>query len=178
MEQTRLQGSAGGPGFLEQEVERLSAAVRKADARIHVLQWTLALVVLLGLAGAAAGLYQAGLIPIEGFTPPMARRVEAREFGFYNRFGQRLVLTADDKFGLPELIFMDRKLDYRMGIRVWPEGGDTPGMVLYDKMGRGDARHFPHGRGRLDGAQPGGRGPERRHRPGGGSGRDAFAQDD
>jgi hypothetical protein len=105
------------------------------------LQWSLALVVLLGLGGAAAGLYQAGLIPITGWQPPMPRQVNAREFGFYNRFGQRLVLQSDDKFGLPELIFMDRKLDYRMGIRVWPEG-DTPGMVLYDRMAKGMRGNF------------------------------------
>jgi hypothetical protein len=141
MEQTRAQGPAGSPDSLEQEVERLAAAVRQAEGRIRVLQWTLAFVVLLGLAGAAAGLYQAGLIPIEGFAPPMARRIEAREFGFYNRFGTRVVLEADDKWGLPQLILMDLKKNYRLGIKVWPEGDGTPGMVFYDNSGmRGNFR--------------------------------------
>jgi hypothetical protein len=141
MEQTGVEGPAGSPEPLELEVERLAAAVLRAEGRIRVLQWTLALVVLVGLGGAAAGLYLAGLIPIEALAPPMARRVEAREFGFYNRFGTRVVLEADDKWGLPQLIFMDRKKEYRLGIKVWPEGNDTPGMVFYDRSGmRGNFR--------------------------------------
>jgi hypothetical protein len=141
MEPSREPGPIGTPGLLEEEIGRLSAAVRRAEGRIRVLQWSLGLVVLLGLAGAGAGLYQAGLIPIEGLTPPMPRRLEAREFGFYNRFGTRVVLEADDKWGLPQLIFMDLKKEYRLGIKVWPEGDGTPGMVFYDKSGmRGNFR--------------------------------------
>jgi hypothetical protein len=141
MEPNRMQGTSGQPGFLEEEIERLAAAVRRAEGRVRALQWSLALVVVLGLGAAAAGLYQAGLIPIEGLAPPMPRRVEAREFGFYNRFGERLILTADDKFGLPQFIFMDRHKNYRLGIKVWPEGDGTPGMVFYDGGGmRGNFR--------------------------------------
>jgi hypothetical protein len=119
----------------EERLERLSAAVRQAAGRIRFLQWSLALVALLGLAGGALGLYQAGLLPIQGLTPLVARRVEAKEFGFYNRFDTRVVLEADDKFGLPQLIFMDLKKRYRLGIKVWPEGDGTPGMVFYDQSG-------------------------------------------
>jgi hypothetical protein len=126
---------------LVDEVERLSAALGKAEGRIGRLQWSLVIAVLLGLAGGAAGLYQAGLLPIEGLAPAVARKVEAREFGFYNRFDTRVVLEADDKFGLPQLIFMDLKKRYRMGIKVWPEGDGTPGMVFYDQSGmRGNFR--------------------------------------
>ncbi len=141
MEQSHARGPTGSPETLEQEVERLWSSVRRAEGRIRTLQWTLASVVLLGLGGAAAGVYQAGLIPIEGLAPPMSHRVEAREFGFYNRFGTRVVLEADDKWGLPQLIFMDLKKEYRLGIKVWPEGDGTPGMVFYDKSGmRGNFR--------------------------------------
>jgi hypothetical protein len=141
MEQTHAQGPAGSPETLEQEVEHLAAAVRRAEGRIRALQWWLGFVVLLALAGAAAGVYRARSIPIEGYAPPMARRVEAKEFGFYNRFGTRVVLEADDKWGLPQLIFMDLKKEYRLGIKVWPEGDGTPGMVFYDKSGmRGNFR--------------------------------------
>lgn len=126
---------------LEREVERLSAAVRQAAGRIRFLQWSLALVVLLGLAGGALGLYRARLLPIQGLTPPVATLVEAQEFGFYNRFNTRVVLEDDDKWGLPQLIFMDLKKRYRMGIKVWPEGDGTPGMVFYDQSGmRGNFR--------------------------------------
>lgn len=141
MERTRVQEPAEGEEALERQVELLSTAVRRAEGRIRVLQWSLALAVLLGLAGGAAGLYQAGWMPIEGLAPPVTRRVEAKEFGFYNRFGTRVILEADDKWGLPQLIFMDLKKEYRLGIKVWPEGDGTPGMVFYDRSGvRGNFR--------------------------------------
>ena len=51
------------------------------------------------------------------------------------------MLLADcDKFGYPNLIFMDLKKNYRMGVKVWPEGG-SPGLVFYDGSGiRGNLR--------------------------------------
>ena len=46
-----------------------------------------------------------------------------------------------DKFGYPNLVFMDLKKQYRMGVKVWPEGGGTPGLVFYDSTGiRGHLR--------------------------------------
>ena len=126
---------------MEQEIERLASALRRADGQIGRLQWTLAFTILLGLGALGAGAYQANLLPIEGFAPPMPRRVEAKEFGFYNRHDTRVILEADDKWGLPQLIFMDLKKKYRLGIKVWPEGNGTPGMVFYDDSGmRGNFR--------------------------------------
>ncbi len=136
-----MQEIPGKMEHLEAELGRLSAALGKAERRITSLQGWLSLVALLGLAGAAALLIRAGIIPVEGWTPGMPERIESREFGFYNRFGTRVVLEADDKFGLPQLIFMDLKKRYRLGIKVWPEGDGTPGLVFYDQSGvRGNFR--------------------------------------
>jgi hypothetical protein len=112
--------------------------------RIRILQWSFAGVVLL-VAGVLGGLYAAGILHIEGLSP-VVRKVEAKEFGFYNRFDTRVVLEADDKWGLPQLIFMDLKKRYRLGIKVWPEGDGTPGMVFYDQSGiRGNFRMIDDG---------------------------------
>jgi hypothetical protein len=123
------------------DVDHLKEAVQRAARQIRLLQWSLWGVVLV-IAGALVGSYEAGYLRIEGLSPPVVRRVEAKEFGFYNRFDTRVVLEADDKWGLPQLIFMDLKKNYRMGIKVWPEGDDgTPGMVFYDHSGsRGNFR--------------------------------------
>ena len=51
------------------------------------------------------------------------------------------MLADYDKFGYPNLVFMDLEKNYKMGIKVWPEGGGTPGMVFYDDSGiRGNWR--------------------------------------
>ncbi len=127
-------------GSTEPEVERLAAMARQALRQIRILQWSfLGLVIL--VAGTIGGLYAAGSLHIEGLSPPVVRRVEAKEIGFYNRFDTRVILEADDKWGLPQLIFMDLKKRYRLGIKVWPEGDGTPGMVFYDQGGmRGNFR--------------------------------------
>lgn len=75
----------------------------------------------------------------------MEKKGEAEEFGLYNKVGDRVMLTSYDKFGYPNLIFMDVKKNYKMGIKVWPEGGGTPGMVFYDDTGiRGNWRMDDH----------------------------------
>lgn len=126
---------------MEQEMEQLSRALRQAESQISRLQWILSFTILIGLGAMGAGAYKLGVLPIEGLTPPMPRRVEAKEFGFYNRHDTRVILEADDKWGLPQLIFMDLKKQYRLGIKVWPEGNGTPGMVFYDDTGmRGNFR--------------------------------------
>jgi hypothetical protein len=69
------------------------------------------------------------------------KTVESQEFGLYNRKGDRVMLVDYDKFGYPNLVFMDLLKNYKMGIKVWPEGGGTPGMVFYDDSGiRGNWR--------------------------------------
>jgi hypothetical protein len=146
MSQPPLNAPAEKLEHLEREADRLAAAVKQATRQIGILQWSFAGLVLI-VAGAIVGLYQAGFLQIAGISPSVVRRVEAKEFGFYNRFDTRVILEADDKWGLPQLIFMDLKKNYRMGIKVWPEGGDgTPGMVFYDHTGmRGNFRMDENG---------------------------------
>jgi hypothetical protein len=122
-------------------VAALAEAVERATRQIRWLQWSVLGLVIAG-AGGLVGLFVAGLLRIEGLSPGVARRVEAKEFGFYNRHDTRVVLEADDKWGLPQFIMMDLKKNYRLGIKVWPEGEDgTPGMVFYDQSGmRGNLR--------------------------------------
>ena len=124
---------------LEQESAGLKARLKSATLQISVLQLAL-LFILAGLAGGGYYAIHTGMLRIDGLSA-VARSVEAKEFGFYNRFGTRVVLEADDKFGLPQLIFMDLYKNYRLGIKVWPEGDGTPGMVFYDQTGmRGNFR--------------------------------------
>ena len=82
-----------------------------------------------------------GYVTIAGLGPSVSPRIEAKEYGLYNRKDLRVLLGTLDKWGLPNLIFMDLEKQYRMGLKVWPEGGGTPGMVFYDKSGiRGNFR--------------------------------------
>ncbi len=140
MNQPPVEAPADRLKHLEQEAARLSARVEQASRRVGLLQWSF-FGLILALAGGVVGLFEAGILHIEGLSPSVARRVEAKEFGFYNRFDTRVVLEADDKFGLPQLIFMDLQKRYRLGIKVWPEGDGTPGLVFYDQSGmRGNFR--------------------------------------
>jgi hypothetical protein len=86
-------------------------------------------------------LHELGMLKLDGITGGISRTVESHEFGFYNREGNRVLLVDKDKFGYPNLVFMDLKKQYRMGVKVWPEGGGTPGLVFYDSTGiRGHLR--------------------------------------
>ncbi len=123
---------------LERETERLSGLLKKARSEVRALQWLVAGAAIL-TAGAGVYLHEAGILKLKGKAPE--KSVEAQEFGLYNRQGDRVLLTDYDKFGYPNLVLMDLKKQYRMGIKVWPEGGGTPGMVFYDDTGiRGNWR--------------------------------------
>jgi hypothetical protein len=125
---------------LERETARLAGLLQKTKGEVRNLQWLIAGVAILG-SGALFYLHEAGVLRIKGGTHEAEKTVESQEFGLYNRKGDRVLLTDYDKFGYPNLVFMDLKKNYRMGIKVWPEGGGTPGMVFYDDTGiRGNWR--------------------------------------
>jgi hypothetical protein len=125
---------------LEQEVERLSARVRKSGQTVQSLTWLVIGGAVLCAAGLIA-LHEMGMLKLEGITGAVSKTVESREFGLYNRDGNRVMLCDYDKFGYPNLVFMDLEKHYRMGVKVWPEGGGTPGLVFYDSTGiRGNLR--------------------------------------
>ncbi len=128
---------------LEQETQRLASMLKQARSEVRALQWLVAGVAILG-CGALFYLHEAGLLKVRGMSG-VEKKGEAEEFGLYNKVGDRVMLTSYDKFGYPNLIFMDVKKNYRMGIKVWPEGGGTPGMVFYDDTGiRGNWRMDDH----------------------------------
>jgi hypothetical protein len=125
---------------LERETERLSGLLTRARSEVRALQWLVAGVTILA-AGALVYLHESGDLKIPGLDRGPQKTVESREFGLINRRGNRVLLTDDDKFGYPNLVFMDLEKHYKMGIKVWPEGGGTPGMVFYDDTGiRGNWR--------------------------------------
>jgi hypothetical protein len=127
-------------GRLEKEVERLSGLLSRSNRAARFLTWLILGGLVLGAAGLAT-LHETGLLNLEGLTGGVARTVESKEFGFYNQFGTRVFLVDKDKFGYPNLVLMDLNKSYRMGIKVWPDGGGTPGLVFYDGSGlRGHLR--------------------------------------
>jgi hypothetical protein len=125
---------------LEKEAERLEKALSRARSETRALQWLISGVAILA-AGAGFYLHEIGILRLKGLTREPDKTVESQEFGLYNRKGDRVMLTDYDKFGYPNLVFMDLEKHYKMGIKVWPEGGGTPGMVFYDDTGiRGNWR--------------------------------------
>ena len=119
---------------LEQETKRLASLLKTANQQISFLQ----MAVLLITAAVVGGGYYAtttGKLRIEGLSPAVAKTVEAKEFGLYNRFGTRVVFDTDDKFGQPRVTFLDEKKRLRMRLLVFPDGGGTGGVALYDHTG-------------------------------------------
>jgi hypothetical protein len=122
---------------LEQETKHLASLLKTANHQISFLQ----IVLLLISAGMVGGGYYAittGKLRIEGLSPAVAKTVEAKEFGLYNRFGTRVVFDGDDKFGQPRVTFLDNNKQLQMRLLVYPEGPDaaaTAGVALYDKTG-------------------------------------------
>lgn len=119
---------------LEQETERLASLLKAANHQISFLQVALLLIT----AGAVGGGYYAittGKLRIEGLSAAVAKTVEAKEFGLYNRFGTRVVFDTDDKFGQPRVTFLDDKKRLRMRLLVFPDGGGTGGVAVYDHTG-------------------------------------------
>jgi len=130
---------------LEREAERLAVKVKQATTQISILQ----LAILLGtasLVGAGYYLIKTGQIRVEGVMSSVAQKVETKEFGLYNRDGERVLFGTLDKFGNPELIFLDTNKRACMRVKVWPDYNGTPGLVFSDRRGlRGILRIDPEG---------------------------------
>jgi hypothetical protein len=116
---------------LEQETKQLAARLKQASVQISMLQ----LAILLGttaLVGGGYYLITTGKLRIEGISPGVAQKVETKDFGFYNRFGTRVMFEADNKFGQPQIVFLDANKRLRMRLMVFPDADGTGGVVVYD----------------------------------------------
>jgi hypothetical protein len=114
--------------------------VERSAKEINSLKLILAAVFVLGSVALFA-LHQTGILKFDVGNLAPAKTVEGREFGFYNQHGTRVFLIDKDKFGYPNLILMDLKKQYKMGIMVFADGGGTPGLAFYDSSGlRGHLR--------------------------------------
>ncbi len=119
--------------YLEEETKRLSSALKSASSQISFLQVAV-LTLFGGILGGGYYLTNSGKLRIEGLSPPVAKTVESKEFGFYNRFNNRVMFDSDDKFGEPQIIFLDDRKELAMRAKVWPERGGA-GLAYYDVQG-------------------------------------------
>ena len=118
---------------LERETEQLAARLKRANAQISFLQ----VFVLLGtvcLVGGGYYLVTTGRLQIEGLSS-VANRVEARDIGFYNKKDTRVIFFDNDKFGMPQIIFLDAQKRLRMRLKVFPDGDGSGGLAFYDATG-------------------------------------------
>ena len=119
---------------LEQETRSLAARLKQANSQIGFLQ----LALLIGAAALIGGGYYlitTGKLQIEGLSSEVANRVEAKDIGFYNQKGTRVIFFDDDKFGMPQIIFLDAKKRLRMRLLVFPDGEGSGGLAFYDSTG-------------------------------------------
>ena len=125
---------------LEQETSHLAARLKQANLQIGMLQLAL-LVIAASLIGGGYYLITTGKLMVDGLSPPVADRVETKDFGFYNQKNTRVIFVNDDKFGQPQIIFLDSQKRLRMRLKVWPENEGGGGVAFYDPTGwRGEFR--------------------------------------
>jgi len=117
--------------LLEQETKYLAKKLKQASAQISLLQIAL-LLSTTALVGGGYYLITTGKLRIDGVSPDVAKKVETKDFGFYNRFGTRVMFEADNKFGQPQMVFFDANKRLRMRLMVFPDGDGTGGVVVYD----------------------------------------------
>lgn len=117
--------------LLEQETKHLAKKLKQASAQISFLQLVL-LLSTTALVGGGYYLITTGKLRIDGVSPDVAKKVETKDFGFYNRFGTRVMFEADNKFGQPQMVFFDANKRLRMRLMVFPDGDGTGGVVVYD----------------------------------------------
>ncbi len=119
---------------IEQQSQALAAKLKQANAQIGFLQLML---LLLAAALIGGGYYAAttGKLRIEGLSPALAPHLETKDLGLYNEKDTRVVFFDDDKFGMPQLIFLDAEKRLRMRLKVFPDGDGSGGLAVYDDSG-------------------------------------------
>jgi hypothetical protein len=130
---------------LERELDELSKLLKKTQRDLGAVQWTLSLLII-GLFACVFLVRSQIVDPKLVFGSPMPKTLESKNFGLYNRHGQRVMFAQDDKWGYPNILFFDLKLDCKMGVFVYPEDGGSAGIAFYDKSGtRADFRMGENG---------------------------------
>jgi hypothetical protein len=132
------------PASPAERLDLLEERVRRSQNAVHALQ---AIVLLLLLAAVLIpfGLYEADILKVDAGTlrveglgiSDVATMAKAKEFGLINRAGDRPLLMHTDKFGLPNIILMDKDKNYRLGLTLWPnsKGEAIPTLVYFDRSG-------------------------------------------
>lgn len=119
---------------LEREAEALAAKLKQANAQIGFLQ-VMFLLAAAALIGGGYYVVSTGRLRIEGLSPALAPRLETKDLGLYNEKDTRVVFFDDDKFGMPQLIFLDAQKRLRMRLKVFPDGDGSGGLAFYDGTG-------------------------------------------
>jgi hypothetical protein len=128
---------------IEQELILLRTKLRQTTNQVSFLQ-VLLLLFLAAVCGGGYYLVKEGVLWIEGVGPPAAKVLNSKEFGFYNRSNTRTWFATDDKFGDPEIIFLNPNKQLQMRLKVWPEEEGGGGLSFYDEQGwRGQFRMGP-----------------------------------
>lgn len=119
--------------LLERQAAELTSRLRSSSAQISFLQIGFLLMAAIFFGG---GYYLAitGRLRIEGLSPEVADRVNAKDIGFYNQKDTRVIFFDDDKFFMPQIIFLDDKKRLRMRLKVAPDR-EGSGLAVYDETG-------------------------------------------
>ena len=118
--------------------EAMSRKLKDLQRQVTIHKWLLLLGILAAIGYfAIPSTVVADVRRVVGLpdTPQVALQSNAREFGTYNRLGDRVLLENEDKWGLPTVLFWDLKKTCKMMLRIAPEGGGNPIVELYDANG-------------------------------------------
>jgi len=127
-------------GQLEQELGEASKLLRKTQRDLSTLCWVVSFLVI-GLIAAIYLMRTEVLDPKLVFGSAMPKKLESKDFGLYNRHGKRVLFADNDKWGYPNIWFLDLDLNCKMAVYVYPQDGGSAGIAFYDKSGtRADFR--------------------------------------
>lgn len=132
-------GTEGRIEELERQLVALRESCRRAERETHWARLAgVALFLLLALVALQPRI--PGLAGIFGDTTGRAaytstdKGIGSAEFSLRNAKNLQMSVLECDKFGAPNLVMMDLKQRYRVGLKVWDD--DKADLTLYDAQGR------------------------------------------
>ncbi|MFO0888348.1 MAG: hypothetical protein U0790_04275 [Isosphaeraceae bacterium] len=130
---------------LEGQLGALSRRLKRTQRELNILWYTLTFLIL-GAGGVAYLIRSDVLDPRLVFGSAMPKKLESKDFGLYNRHNQRVVFADNDKWGYPNIFFLDLDLNCKLGVYVYPQDGGSAGIAFYDRGGtRADFRMGENG---------------------------------